>query len=150
MRGCLSGDSPQYKPNREIGKTDGDRQTPHRTNYIEANRCCLNRPIVESKEECNCKEKPMKVGMISSQRHQYSKNSVDCHLPWAMTTKGSTPKRSRWVVSPIRKLWPERVGRLAVDQISLHLSKNQHQRMGSKPPVSVSMKTNDCPRGPSS
>jgi len=109
-----------YKPGREKGQTDGDRQTPHRNYHRVVNRRCLNRPIMESKEDCDCKEKPMKVGMISSQRCQYSKNAVDLHCPWAMTMKGSMPKRRRWVVPPIQ------VGRLATDQISLHLLTNQH------------------------
>ena len=126
-----------YKPGREKGQTDGDRQTPHRNYHRVVNRCCLNKPIVESKD-CNCKEKPMKVGMISSQIHQYSKNAVELHKPWAMTMKGSMPKRRRWVVPPIWKLWLDRVGRLATDQISLHLSTNQCLHISSTPPVSVS------------
>src|SRR5882724_9260732 len=105
---------------------------------MDVNKHCLNRLIVDRREDCDCKEKPMKVGMISSQSCQYFKKAVDLHLPWAMTMKGSTPKRSRWVVPPTWKLWPERVGRFAADHISLHLSVNHCLCMGSKPPVLVS------------
>src|SRR5882724_1304371 len=139
MCGCLSIDSPKYiSPEEKRGQTDGNRQTPHRNYHRVVNRHCLNKPIVESKEDCDCKEKPVKVGMISSQRHQYSKNSVDLHWPWAITMKGSTPKTRRWVVPLIWKLWLDRVGRLATDQTSLHLSMNQHLCIGSKPPISFS------------
>src|SRR5882724_5007156 len=102
---------------------------------MDVNKHCLNRLIVDRREDWDCEEKPMKVGMISSQSHQYSKKAVDLHLPWAMTMKGSTSKRSRWVVPPIWKLWPKRVGRFAADQISLHLSMNHCLHMGLKPLV---------------
>jgi len=66
--------------------------------------------------------------------------------PWAITIKGSTPQRSRCMVPPILKLWPERIERWWKEQTSLHLSRNQVLHIGSKALEAIS-KLNKCPEG---
>jgi len=68
--------------------------------------CCLKVAIPEITEDLEFREKPMKVGIISSQFCQYSKKADDFKRPWTMTMKGSTPRRRRCVVLPTLKLWP--------------------------------------------
>src|SRR5882672_5601832 len=126
----------QKSPRRLGEQSSPDRLTNN--NYREPKSRCLKEAIearIEDLEDC---EKPMNIGIISSQDRQYSKNAVDFHRPWTMTIKGSTPIRSRWVVPPIRKLWPVRVCSPAPLQTSLHLLKNQLLFIGANEPDSVS------------
>jgi len=49
--------------------------------YRGVSNYCLNRDIVDNKEDCEAKEKLTKVGIISSHNLQYSKKVVDFYLP---------------------------------------------------------------------
>jgi len=57
--------------------------------------------IVFKIEDLDEREKRMKVGIISSQECQYSKNAVDFQQPCTMTMEGSTPINDRCVLPPI-------------------------------------------------
>jgi len=103
-----------------LGQTVISRQTHHYT-MSKFRRCCLKLAIVVMIDALEDWEKPIKVGMISSQDHQYSKNAVDHQWPCTITMKGSTPMSNRCVVPQILKLWPDRVPRPLAIQTSLHL-----------------------------
>jgi len=45
-------------------------------------------------------EKPMNVGKISPQQHQYSRKAKDFQWPCTITMKGSMPTGRRWVIPP--------------------------------------------------
>ena len=94
--------------------------------------------MLERTEDLEDNEKPMKVGIISSHKCQYSRKAVDFHLPCAITIKGSTPSNNRCVVPPILKLCPESVIRPKDDHISLHLDKNHALCIGKDVPSSDS------------
>src|SRR5882724_3661480 len=55
-----------------------------------------------------------------------------------MMIQGSTPRSNRWVVLPMRKPWPDIVGKPLACHILLHLSMNQACFRGDKEPSAVS------------
>ena len=99
--------------------------------------------MFERTEYLEDNEKPMKVGIISLHKHQYSRKAVDFHLPCAIMIKGLMPSNNRCVVPPILNLWPESVIRPEDDHISLHLDKN-HALCISKHVPSSDLKANIC------
>jgi len=80
----------------------------------------------------------MKVGIISLHNIQYLRKAEDLQWPWAITMKGSMPRRSKCVVPQILKLCPEVVVRPLESHTSLHLSRNQDLCIGKKCPDIVS------------
>jgi len=68
---------------------------------MDSKRCCLKEDMVDKIEEHEDWEKPIKVGMMSSQFCQYSRKAADFQQPCTMTMKGSTPMSNKWVVPPI-------------------------------------------------
>jgi len=77
MCGCLEGQLSIKISPVKTGHTVSSRQTPHK-NQIGLRSHCLNKDIVDSKDDCEDNEKPRNVGIISSQRHQYSKKAEEC------------------------------------------------------------------------
>jgi len=88
---------------------------------------CLRLVIDYKQGDLEERENSMNVGMISSQRCQYSRKAGVFHQPWAITIKGSMPKRSKWVVPPILKLWLVTVVRILEAHTLLHCDKNHNQ-----------------------
>ena len=103
-----------------------------------ANRQCLNDVMLVRMEECISRNRPIIVGIISLQFHQYSRKAEDFQHPCTITTKGSTPISSRCVVPPIRKLWPVTECSPERAHTLLHRSMNQVRGMGIGFPASSS------------
>jgi len=99
--------------------------------------------MVEWIDSCDWKEKPMKRLKTSSQQHQYLKKAWELQWPWTMTTHGSTPIKSRWVVPPTWKLWPLTDVRPSASHIALQWSINQDHHIGDH----VSMPVSKANRG---
>jgi len=60
-----------------------------------ARSLCLKDDIDESREDLEAIEKPINVGIISSQLCQYCKKATDFQCPWTMTINGLMPRKRR-------------------------------------------------------
>jgi hypothetical protein len=80
-------------------------------------------------------ESPIKIGKIFSTCLQYRRKAFEDQRPCFITTQGSTPESKRFVVPPIRKLWPVKVGKSCEDHIELQRAIKDFRRRGEKPIV---------------
>ena len=99
--------------------------------------------MVERIESCHWKEKLMERLKTSSQQCQYVRKAWELQWPWTMTTHGSTPIKSRWVVPPTWKLWPLTDVRPSASHIELQQSIIQDHHIGDH----VSMPVSKANRG---